>query len=157
MDEFVLMVFDGYMAELLVKACPVYKQFLHTKKNGKKVLYVRLKRALYGCIKSAMLWWTMLSDFLIADGFTLNPYDPCVANKTLPCGKVLTICWYVDDLKISSVNKEAVMGIIKKLDYRFGVMRKSFGKKHNYLGMEVEFLDDGSDRILSGTGLVTRT
>ena len=148
MDEFVLMVFDGYMAKLLVKACPVYKQFLHTKKNGKKVLYVRLKRALYGCIKSAMLWWTMLSDFLIADGFTLNPYDPCVANKTLPCGKVLTICWYVDDLKISSVNKEAVMGIIKKLEDRFGVMRKSFGKKHNYLGMEVEFLDDGSVQFM---------
>ena len=51
---------------------------------------------------------------------------------------------YVDDLKISSVNEQAVMDIIGKLEERFGVMRKSFGKKHNYLGMEVEFNDDES-------------
>ena len=132
------------MAEMLVKACPQYAPFLYTTKNGKKLLYVRLKRALYGCIKSALLWWTMLSEFLIADGFVLNPYDSCVANKTLPCGKQLTICWYVDDLKISSVNKDAVMDIIAKLEERFGVMRKSFGKKHTYLGMQVELRDDGS-------------
>ena len=141
------MVFEGEMAEMLVKACPMYKEFLHVTKTGKKLLYVHLKRALYGCIKSAMLWWRMLSEFLIADGFKLNPYDSCVANKTLPCGKQLTICWYVDDLKILSVNESAVMDIIKKLEDRFGVMRKSFGKKHNYLGMQVEFLDDGSVKL----------
>ena len=56
MDEFVLMKFEGHMAELLIHACPQYKKFLHITKDGKKVLYVRLKRALYGCIKSAMLW-----------------------------------------------------------------------------------------------------
>jgi len=148
MDEFVLMMFEGEMAEMLVKASPQYKQFLHVTRNGKKLLYVRLKRALYGCIRSAMLWWKMLSEFLIADGFKLNPYDSCVANKTLPCGKQITICWYVDDLKISSVNKDAVMAIIKKLEDRFGVMRKTFGKKHSYLGMDVEFCDDGSVRFL---------
>ena len=86
-----------------------------------------------------MLWWTMLADFLISDGFKLNPYDSCVANKTLPCGKQLTICWYVDDLKISSVNEGAVMDVINKLEERFGEMRKSLGKKHSYLGMEIEF------------------
>ena len=80
---------------------------------------------------------------MVAD-FTLNPYDSCLANKTLPCGKQITICWYVDDLKIVSVNEQAVMDFIEKLEERFGVMRKSFGKKHNYLGMEVEFNDDGS-------------
>src|SRR5210317_2066024 len=148
MDEFVLMVFEGRMAEMLVKASPQYKQFLHVTKSGKKLLYVRLKRALYGCIRSAMLWWTMLSEFLIKEGFKLNPYDSCVANKILPCGKQITICWYVDDLKISSVNKEAVMEIIKKLEDRFGVMRKTFGKKHSYLGMDVEFFDGGSVHFL---------
>ena len=89
----------------------------------------------------------MLSDFLIADGFVLNPYDPCVANKTLPCGNQITICWYVDDLKISSVNEDAVMEVIKKLEARFGEMRKSLGKKHDYLGMEIELCDDGSVKM----------
>jgi len=46
MDEFVLMVFEGRMAEMLVKASPQYKKFVHVTKSGKKLLYVRLKRAL---------------------------------------------------------------------------------------------------------------
>src|SRR5210317_1036538 len=137
--DIILSVLEGRMVEMLVKASPQYKKFVHVTKSGKKLLYVRLKRALYGCIRSAMLWWTMLSEFLIKEGFKLNPYDSCVANKMLPCGKQITICWYVDDLKISSVNKKAVMEIIKKLEDRFGVMRKTFGKKHSYLGMDVEF------------------
>ena len=57
MDEFLLMKFEGHMAELLIRACPQYKKSLHVTKDGKKVLYVRLKRALYGCIRSAMLWY----------------------------------------------------------------------------------------------------
>ena len=85
----------------------------------------------------------MLSEFLIEDGFKLNPDDSCVANKTLPCRKQITICWDVDDLKISS-NKKAVLSTIETLEAQFGTMRKSFGKKHDYLGMEIEFCDDGS-------------
>lgn len=86
----------------------------------------------------------MLSEFLIEEGFVLNLYDSCVANKTLPSGKQLTICWYVDDLKISSINEDTVMATIDKLEKCFGVMRKSFGKKHSYLGTEFEFCDGGS-------------
>ncbi|CAJ1967521.1 unnamed protein product [Cylindrotheca closterium] len=147
MDEFVLMVFEGDPADMLVKACPMYAKYLHMTKTGKKLLYVRLKPALYGCIKSAMLWWLMLSELLIEDGFKLNLYDLCVANKTLSCGTKITICWYVDHLKILSKNEQAVHDIIKKLEDRFGAMRKSFRKKHTYLGMEVEFCDDGSMRL----------
>ena len=72
MDEFVIMVFEGHMAEMLVRACPMYKKFLHVTKDGKKILYVRLKRALYGCIRSAMLWWKMLLEFLIKEGYKLK-------------------------------------------------------------------------------------
>eukprot|EP00957_Ditylum_brightwellii_P183932 14010273-Ditylum_brightwellii.AAC.1 len=146
MDDFVLMVFKDDMADFLCKRVHNTGSS-YTCKSGKKLLYVRLKRALYGCLKSAMLWWRMLSEFLIADSFVLNPYDPCVANKALPCDKQILICWYVDGLKISSINKDAVKEIIKKLEARFGEMRKSFGKKHDYLGMEVELCDDGSVKM----------
>ena len=33
-------------------------------------------------------------------GFVINPYDMCVASKTIN-GKQCTIVWYVDDLKVS--------------------------------------------------------
>jgi hypothetical protein len=31
----------------------------------------------------------------------VNPYDPCVANKTTESGKQLTVVWHVDDLMVS--------------------------------------------------------
>ena len=40
-------------------------------------------------------------------GFTLNPYDPCVANKTVE-GKQLTVVWHVDDIKVSHRDHKVV-------------------------------------------------
>lgn len=43
--------------------------------NGKEVLYVVLKKALYGTLQVALLFWEDLSTFLIEElGFTINPY-----------------------------------------------------------------------------------
>ena len=72
-----------------------------------------------------------MTETLFKEGFRLNPYDSGVANKILPDGTQITICCYVDDLK------EAVMEIIENLEERYGVMRKSLGDKHEYLGMDV--------------------
>ena len=48
-------------------------------------------------------------------GFRINPYDPCVANKMIG-GKRLTVCWHVDDLKISCVDTNNVTKMIQWLD-----------------------------------------
>ena len=40
-------------------------------------------------------------------GFELNPYYPCVSNKTIN-GKQLTLVWHVDDIKASHVEAEVV-------------------------------------------------
>ncbi len=41
------------------------------------------------------------------EGVVMNPYDPCVWNKTIK-GKQITICFHVDDCKISHVGKKVV-------------------------------------------------
>ena len=82
MDDLVHMKFEGKMAELLVKLDPkLYRKFVQVEK-GKNVLYVELKKALYGRLKAALLFWKKLSAQLQEWGFVLNPYDWCVANKT---------------------------------------------------------------------------
>ena len=68
--------------------------------TGKPVLYVRLQKAIYGCLKSTLLFYEKLVGDLEAYGFKINPYDPCVANNMIG-GKQLTVCWHVDNLKIS--------------------------------------------------------
>ena len=51
--------------------------------NGVKVLYLRLLRALYGCMEYALLWYVLYSKTLKAQGFLINPYDRCIANSTI--------------------------------------------------------------------------
>jgi hypothetical protein len=87
--------------------------------NGKSVLYVELKKALYGTMQAALLFWKLLTSKLVAMGFEINPYDWCVANKTID-GKQCTILWHVDNLKISHVNPKVVTSVIKQLEAEFG-------------------------------------
>ena len=51
--------------------------------KGKKVLYVQLDKALYGCVQSALLWYELYASTLKDMGFELNPYDLCVANADI--------------------------------------------------------------------------
>ena len=42
---------------------PSHKQFT-TSERGDKVLYVRLVKAIYGCVKSALLWYELFHNTL---------------------------------------------------------------------------------------------
>jgi hypothetical protein len=61
MTNFVIMKFTGESVDILCKMRPQYTQFVVVE-NGVKVLYVRLIKALYGCVKSALLWYSQLYD-----------------------------------------------------------------------------------------------
>jgi hypothetical protein len=74
MDETVIMVFEGDMVDYMVQANPEkYGPHVHVSKSGKKLLYVELLKALYGCIKSAVLWYKLFTGTLKGMGFVLNP------------------------------------------------------------------------------------
>jgi hypothetical protein len=44
-------------------------------------MFVKMQKAMYGTMRASLLFYLKLVDELIADGFELNPYDPCVTNK----------------------------------------------------------------------------
>ena len=79
-DKIVLMKFRGQFADIMAQVNPEHQKNIVYEK-GKKVLYVRVVRAIYGCIESAMLWYELYVQTLKEMGFKLNPYDKCVANK----------------------------------------------------------------------------
>jgi len=60
----------------------MYSPFI-TYEGKNKVLYVELLKALYGTLRASRLFWEKLSGKLLDWGFTLNPYDSCVANKMI--------------------------------------------------------------------------
>jgi Reverse transcriptase (RNA-dependent DNA polymerase)/Zinc knuckle len=149
MDEVVHMRLEGSMAQLIVKLDPkLYRKYIQTE-GGKLVLYVQLKKALYGTLRAALLFWRQLTTLLQEWGFTINPYDWCVANKTIN-GKQCTVLWHVDDLKISHVDPNVVTSIIDLFEKEFGgktPITINRGKIHDYLGMQIDYQQQGKVKI----------
>jgi hypothetical protein len=115
----VVMKLEGVMAEVILKIDPKqYTKFV-AKENGKDIIYVILKKALYSTVQAALLFWENLSTELKKWGFEINPFDFCVANKTIN-GKQCTIVWHVDDLNISHVDPKVVTTILNLLDSKYG-------------------------------------
>ena len=83
---------------------------------------------------------------ILEQGFELNPYNPCVANKMIN-GKQMTITWHVDDLKISHVDAREVTKIMEWFKLIYGNVCVSRGKIHNYLEMNIDFTDKGKVKI----------
>ena len=148
-DETVHMRLEGTLAELLTKCDPkLYRQYVITE-NNKPVLYVELIKALYGTLRAALIFWRKLTSKLVEWGFTINPYDWCVANKQIN-GRQCTLVWHVDDMKISHVDTKIVDDMIKRLEQEFGkeaplTIRR--GKIHDYLGMTLDFSLPGKVQI----------
>jgi hypothetical protein len=137
MKDFVLMKFTGNTVRILCEMNPKHKSFVAVE-NGQEVLYVCLIKAIYGCVKSALLWYELFSTTLQKKGFELNPYNQCVANCQID-GKQCTIGWYVDDTKISHEDPAIVSMIISRLEASFGKMTVVRGNKHVFLGMNITY------------------
>ena len=136
----------GESAEIM---CQVNKKYRgnFTYEKSKPVLYMRLAKALYGCIQSALLWYDTLVTCLQGMNFKLNEYDPCVANCDIN-GSQCTITWYVDDLKILHKEKGVVSDIIQKIEERFGKMNVKHDDAHTFVGMDIKFIGDGLVSIM---------
>ena len=68
-------------------------------------------KALYKRIKYALPWYNLYNDTLENEGFVLNYYDKCTANKMIndkPC----TIQLYVDENKVTHVSEGVIAGVI---------------------------------------------
>ncbi len=78
----------------------------------------------------------------------MNSYDPCVANKDVGDGEQLTIVWHVDDLMAMCKLdfKLTKMSCYLAKIYRPKLMMHT-GRKHDYLGVDLEFCKDENLRV----------
>ena len=156
-EDDVHVILDGRMAELLAKIAPeTYQEYVH-QRRGQAYIYCRVNVAIYGTLKEALLFWKKLSSSLKQRGYVINPYDWCVANKyinELQC----SIVWHVDDLKISHQDTAVVDEVIASLRAKYGKIGKMTvrrGKKHDYLGMTLDFSND-ENLLLTWRNTLTR-
>ena len=151
----VLMRLCSKLTELMVKVAPeIYSKYVSVDSKGELVLYVHLLNVLYGIMEVALLYYEHFVCNITAIGFKLNPYDPCVANKTVH-GKQLTIAWHVDDLKVSHKKYQVVSHMVKWLKAKYeqlfkdgsSAMMITHGKIHDYLGMQLDFSMPGEVKV----------
>ena len=110
---------EGNMVNMLTKLDPnLYRKYIHTKGNN-PIVYVELKKALYGTLQADLMFQKNLTTLLQEWDFDINPQDWCVANKTVN-DKQLTLVWHVDDLKVSHVDSPVVSNLLELLNYRYG-------------------------------------
>ena len=140
--EPIVMYLDPILAQLLCREKPEYKSYIDD--SGR--LYVKLNKALYGCIQSAKLWYDTLVTDLADYGFVANPYDPCVLNADFQ-GKQCTIALHVDDLLVTCVDENVLKSLEKFIQSKYKGVTAKYGPVHEYLGMIFDFSIDGQVSI----------
>jgi hypothetical protein len=96
-------------------------------------------------LESLLLFYKKSSGDLIKFGFQVNPYDPCVANKSINQAQ-MTVSWHVDDLKISHQDEQVVSDFsswIKQQYGKIGEVKVKRRKVHEYLGMKLHYGVEG--------------
>ena len=109
---------------------PEYRKYIR-EENGRTVLYLKVIRAIYGCIEAALQWYKMFTTKLKKEGFELNPYDKCVASNQC------TIAWHVNDCIVSHMDKKVLTDIANIMQSEYGEMKITEGKEHDFLGMKI--------------------
>ena len=110
--------------------------------------------AVYGTIVAALLYYKKFVKRLTNRGYKINPFDGCVANKTVK-EKQIMICFHVDDCKISHESSKVIDETIEWLREEYqnifkdgsGAMKEHRGKVHKYLGMTLDFSHKGKCRV----------
>ena len=79
----------------------------------------------------------MFTETLKDLGYELNPYDKCIANKTIN-GKQCSIAWHVGDAIATHVNQAVLDEFGQLMIKNFGDMKITSGTEHEFLGMKIK-------------------
>jgi hypothetical protein len=96
-------------------------------------------------MRASLLFYCKLRKEFEEYRLKVNPYDLCVANMITKSGKQLTVVWHVNNLMGLC---EDDFELTKFLCYLGSINGTKLSmhtkKKHNYLGIDMKFNDDGT-------------
>ena len=144
----IIMKIRGAMVDMLLELDPTYEEYV-VYENGQKILYVHILRAIYGMLMSGLLFYKKFKKAIEGQGYVVNDYDPCVANKMIN-GKQHTLSWHVDDLKASHMDPKVNDKFGEWLQKEFGQVKEvtgTRGKRHVCLGMTLDYSTPGEVKI----------
>jgi hypothetical protein len=136
-EEQVFIRIQPELAKHLIAIAPdIYKSF-----QDNDGLVVQVKKALYGLLDSALLWYKTLSEELKKLAYQEHPLDSCIFDKITEDGTHITVIIYVDDLLIAGSNETIILHDVKYLSHLFGDMKVNKSSTTNYIGMHIHMHD----------------
>ena len=137
-------VFVRLQPEVSAMICKKDKNYVsYLEKDG--TIVVKLDRALYGCVESALLWYKNISQALEEYGMSKSNEEPCMFFNNLN-GHRMWIAVHVDDLMVHAENAVDGDYLCEFLRRKYGQIKINQGKMLSYLGMNFEF-DEGAVEI----------
>jgi hypothetical protein len=136
------MLISPEVAEILCDIDNSYRKYVRADKK----IAVRLKKALYGCVQSAMLWYNELTATLESMGFIRNPYDTCSFSRAQD-GTHDRILVYVDDLFLTSASESRLQAIADTLQSQYSSVTYKTGMHHDFLGIHWDFSIPGQTSL----------
>ena len=131
--------FDIELTDILCSKFPAYRKYVAP--DG--TFCGRLNKSLYGiCQASSNLHKELKKTLVQKMGFTPNPKDPCLFNKTIS-GKQLSVLVYVDDLLVTGASDAALDAFTNEFKTHHPEVTEKKGSKLDYLGMKIDFSIDG--------------
>jgi hypothetical protein len=113
---------------------------------------LKLKKSIYGLKQSGLNWNNLISNFLIALGFTRCVADNCTFIIHSP--DLIIIIIYVDDLIFGSRSQRAIDRYKMEIQSRFDM--EDIGELSHYLGISVERDNDKKTILLSQEAYIQR-
>ena len=128
-------------ADIVDVLCLMDSSYIQYKRYNATMMVV-LRKALYGCVQSAMLWYREIRSTLEAIGYSVYPYDICVFNENENNVRG-TILLYVDDLFMTSNVECEVKAVSQALKNKYGGITYNLGLQHDYFGIHWDFSISG--------------
>src|SRR5579862_7287268 len=112
---------------------------------GKENWVCKLNHALYGLKQLLRAWFSLIAPTLVDFDFQQCEADSCIFVHTNANGEKTYLAFYVDDFLIAGENKDDIAMIKGLLAERFEM--KDLGIAEKFLGMEIEYGEDGSVKL----------
>jgi hypothetical protein len=133
-SEPLYMELSGEVAKIICDLDNSYKYY----RDALGRVVVKLKRAIYGCQQSGLLWYNTLICYLREQGFKTCDYDNCLLRKE---GMLVGI--HVDDLLLMSETDKGIQDFKDNMSKRFGGITFNEGETLIYLGMRIRINEIG--------------
>jgi len=124
------------LAKMFVHVKPELEEFVDPETG---TLYMRVDKALYGCVQSSALWQRTLTKALVSLGFKICAYDECVA---ISADGSIILAFHVDDVLIMGKKLSDIEWFKAKFSALFTVTFTG-GDVLDYLGIHMELREDG--------------